>query len=225
MKNLFLVDEAIAKALNPSAKFIESIDASIVLAKGKNSKASVRGAFILPNSTGKVKSTVAVIVDAADLAAAQDFGADILGSSELIDTIAKDRKLEANFCLCTSEMVPKVAKVARILASSDLMPSVKSGTVISIKDMPNVIQSIKRGSFVKYKSDKGGVLNIKIGDRSSSVECIKQNLSSLLNYIVNEKMQADSATAIASIFSSVYLNSTMGKSFPIDFMSLLKGKR
>lgn len=43
MKNLFLVDEAIAKALNPSAKFIESIDASIVLAKGKNSKASVRG--------------------------------------------------------------------------------------------------------------------------------------------------------------------------------------
>lgn len=122
-------------------------------------------------------------------------------------------------------MVPKVAKVARILASSDLMPSVKSGTVISIKDMPNVIQSIKRGSFVKYKSDKGGVLNIKIGDRSSSVECIKQNLSSLLNYIVNEKMQADSATAIASIFSSVYLNSTMGKSFPIDFMSLLKGKR
>ncbi|MEK9158706.1 MAG: 50S ribosomal protein L1, partial [Patescibacteria group bacterium] len=94
----------------------------------KKGEEQVRGTLVLPNAFGKSKKIIA-FVDSNQEKEAKDAGADIVGGEELIAEIAKSGKINFEVAVATPSMMPKLAKVARILGPKGLMPNPKTETV------------------------------------------------------------------------------------------------
>ena len=112
-----------------NTKLSESIDVSlkINLKKIKGADNSLRTVVELPNGNGK-KIKVAVLCDENKSAEAKKSGAEIFGSDDLIKKISSG-KIEFDKLICTPNMMPKMAKLGKILGPKGLMPNPKLGTV------------------------------------------------------------------------------------------------
>ena len=58
---------------------------------------------------------------------AREAGADIVGAEELVDEVVRGR-LAFERCLATPDLMPVLAKAARVLGPKGLMPNVKRGS-------------------------------------------------------------------------------------------------
>ena len=198
---------------NANAKFIESVDLSfkINLKKVKSADASLRTAIELPNGSGK-KIKVAVLCDENKLSDAKKSGAEVFGSDDLIKKISSG---EINFdkLICTPSMMSKMGKLGKILGPKGLMPNPKLGTVSD--DIVSTVKKIKN-KLVEVKNDKDGNIGVSIGRKSFATKQILENLKSIFENLKKEK---------SSIFNSenikkIYLSSTMGLSFKINFKDI-----
>jgi len=88
----------------------------------------VRGSVVLPHGLGKPIKVV-VFAEGEDAKKAEEAGADVVGGEELINKILKEEWTDFDVAIATPEMMPKVAKLGRILGPRGLMPSPKTGTV------------------------------------------------------------------------------------------------
>ena len=196
-----------------NTKFEESIDLSfkVNLKKIKEADSSIRTVLELPNGNGK-KYRVAVLCDDSKLSEAKKSGADIVGSEDLLNKISS-KEIKFDKLVCTPSMMPKIGKLGKILGPKGLMPNPKLGTVSD--DLVNTVNKI-RNKFAELKNDKDGNLSMSIGRKSFTVKKILENL----NYVF-ENLKKDKPNMINSVnVKKIYLASTMGPSFKINFKDI-----
>jgi len=205
----YSVDEAMATLKNlKSAKFDETVEVALNLnVDPRHADQMVRGSVVLPNGTGK---TVRVAVFAKDAKAdeAKAAGADLVGSTDLIESIQAGN-IDFDIVISTPDMMGVLGKVARILGPKGLMPNPKTGTVTM--DVAKAVENAKGGQ-VNFRVDKKGNIHAGIGKISFSEEQIKENFVTLLETI----NKAKPASAKGRYITNAAISLTMSPSITLD---------
>nr|YP_011006536.1 50S ribosomal protein L1 [Halosiphon tomentosus]WAM63681.1 50S ribosomal protein L1 [Halosiphon tomentosus] len=195
-----------------NANFIESIEAHISLSiDPKYSDQQLRSTLILPKGTGKTKR-IAVLMPLEVITPEYKELADIIGSDDLIETITKG-DLDFDILISTPDMMPKLAKLGRILGPKGLMPSPKAGTVTT--DIRVTLEEFKKGK-VEYRADKTGIVHLLIGKSDFTESDLLENLAAVYNSIENNKPSG----VKGRYFKTFHICSTMGPSIQIDISGL-----
>ncbi|MCX7647816.1 MAG: 50S ribosomal protein L1 [Elusimicrobiales bacterium] len=203
LEKKYTVEEAV-KLLKEkaNAKFDETIELHVKLGiDPKKADQNVRGTTPLPHGTGK-KIRVAVIAKGEKLMEAKDSGADIVGSTELIDEISKG-KIDFDVLVVTPDLMKDVAKLGKVLGPKGLMPNPKTGTVTF--EIGAVVKEIKAGR-VEFKNDAYGIIHVGCGKKSFSENALVENVKTVIDAIIKAKP----STSKGKYINSVYLSSTMG---------------
>lgn len=152
----------------------------------KGASESVRGLVQLPEGAVKTPK-VAVLTE------------------DLIEKIAKDKKTEFDILIAPKNLMPKIAKIAKVLGPQGKMPSPKAGTVV---DNPEeVVEKIKSGR-VEFRADKQNIIHIALGKVSWSEEKILENAKAIIGALPKAKIMGISISA------------TMGPGVKVDLGSI-----
>ncbi|MBU0579620.1 MAG: 50S ribosomal protein L1 [Candidatus Margulisbacteria bacterium] len=196
------------------SKFDGTIELSINLGVDpKQSDQQVRGTVSLPHGLGK-KIVVVVIAKGDKAKEAEDAGADVVGTEELIQKI-EGGWTEFDVLIATPDMMAKVGKLGKILGRKGLMPSPKGGTVTA--DVGKAVKEFKAGKL-EFKVDKQGIIHLPIGKVSFEAKKLEENYLAIYNAIVRAKPSGAKGVYIKSI----YLAPTMGPSVKVE--TIVKGE-
>ncbi|MEO2154122.1 MAG: 50S ribosomal protein L1 [Aquificae bacterium] len=170
----------------------------------------VRGSVVLPHGLGK-PIKVMVIASGEKIKEAEEAGADLVGGEELVDQILKGQVDVEQFdvVIATPDMMPKVARLGRILGPRGLMPNPKTGTVTT--EVAKAIQEAKKGR-VEFRVDKAGNVHMPAGKISFDKEKLIENIKTAINAIVNARPPGAKGQYIRNIALSL----TMGPSVKLD---------
>jgi large subunit ribosomal protein L1 len=190
------------------AKFDESVELHIRLGiDPKQSDQIVRGIITLPNGTGKTRK-IAVIAKGEKQKEAQSAGADLVGSDDLIEDIAKG-KMDFDVLVATPDIMKDLSKVAKILGPKGLMPNPKAGTVTF--EISNTVSELKKGR-VEYKNDSFGIIHVAVGKASFDNQKLVDNIKVLVEAVVKAKPSSSKGQYIKSLS----ISSTMGPGIFVD---------
>ena len=196
-----------------TTKFVESVEFHANLnIDPKYADQQLRTTVTLPHGIGK-RLRIAVLTNDDNFNEATDAGADIVGSDDLIEDILK-ANIEFDLLIATPNMMPKLAKLGRILGPKGLMPSPKSGTVTNT--LKATITEFKKGKF-EYKADKTGIVHINFGKSDFAEIQLIENLQAL--YLSIEKNRPSGVKG--KYFKSLFICTTMGPSIKLDLNSFL----
>ncbi|MDR1087877.1 MAG: 50S ribosomal protein L1 [Coriobacteriales bacterium] len=191
-----------------SARFDETVEVHIRLGiDTRQADQQVRGSISLPNGTGK-EVRVAVFAESDKAREAEEAGADLVGSDELVAQI-QGGMLDFDATVATPDQMSKVGKLGRILGTRGLMPNPKLGTVTN--DIARIVSELKAGR-VEYRADRYGICHVPIGKVSFDAESLVENYGALLDEILRVKP----AAAKGRYLKSITLASTMSPGIPLD---------
>lgn len=211
-KPLYKLEEAL-KLLKETAtaKFQETVELHASLnINPKYPNQQLRATVTLPYGTGN-KIKIAALVPESEIQNAEKAGAELTNSSQLIIDINKGL-INFDVLITTPEMMPKLAKLGRILGPKGLMPSPKSGTVTN--NIEETILDFKKGKF-EYKADKTGVVHIPFGKAKFNESELIQNVFTLYNSILNNRPLG----VKGKYFKNIFICSSMGPSIKVDLAS------
>lgn len=171
---------------------------------------NVRSTVVLPAGSGKTIK-VAVLAEGDEALAAKKAGADLVGTDEIFQQLDKEQ-INFDSLIASPEMMPKLAKYAKLLGPRGLMPSPKSGTVAS--NSAKAVYETKSGK-VEYRVDQDGIVHLGFGKVSLGPAKLTQNLDAVLASI----KAAKPASLKGNYIKSLFVSSTMSPSIRINLQS------
>lgn len=197
-----------------TAKFNESMELHIRLGVDpRHADQQVRSTVGLPHGTGVTKR-VLVLATGEKVKEAEDAGADIVGSEDLVQKIAGGW-MDFDAVIATPDMMKSVGRLGKVLGPRGLMPSAKTGTVTF--DLANAIQEIKAGR-VEFRVDKAGIVHNSVGKKNFTPDALFENAKVLLQAV----QKARPASVKGTYIKSISLTSTMGPGISIDPVAAVK---
>jgi large subunit ribosomal protein L1 len=191
-----------------TAKFVESVEFHANLnIDPKYADQQLRTTVTLPNGVGK-QTRIAVLTNEENFEEAKSAGADRVGNDELIEQITQGN-LNFDLLIATPNMMPKLAKLGRVLGPKGLMPSPKSGTVSSTLEA--TITEFKKGKF-EYKADRTGIVHVSFGKTDFTNNQLLENLTALYKSIEQNRPSG----VKGKYFKSLFICTSMGPSIKLD---------
>ena len=191
-----------------SAKFDETVEAHFRLGiDTRKADQNLRGTVSLPNGSGKTVR-VAVFAEGEAARAAEEAGADIVGSDDLVADIQAGQ-IDFDAAVATPDQMGKVGRLGKILGPRGLMPNPKLGTVTP--DVAKAINELK-GGRVEYRADRYGIAHVVLGKTSFTVEQLCQNYG----VVYDEILRMKPSTAKGKYVKSITVASTMSPGVPVD---------
>lgn len=143
----------------------------------------INASLVLPHGTGK-KTTVAIADD------------------KLIEEVDKG-KISFDVLLATPAMMPKLARVAKILGPRGLMPNPKNGTISNNPE--RLALSFAKGQINFKTESQAPIIHLTVGKLSMEDKKLADNIQAVLSAIGSEKIK------------NVTLKSTMSPGIRINF--------
>jgi len=174
----------------------------------------VRGSVVLPHGLGK-ELKVLVITQGEKVKEAEEAGADYVGGEDIIEKILKENWLDFDVVIATPDMMPKVAKLGRILGPRGLMPNPKVGTVTT--NVAKAVEEAKKGR-VEFKVDKTGNLHVPIGKISFDDQKLIDNAIEVIETV--QKLKPSGLKG--QYMKNLVIKTTMSPSVRLDLASIQK---
>ena len=207
--NLYTPSQAVGLARETSiTKYDSTVEVSLSLGVDpRKADQAIRGVVNLPHGTGKT-ARVLVFAGGERAEEARAAGADIVGSDELIDEVAKGR-LDFDAVVSTPDLMGKVGRLGKVLGPRGLMPNPKTGTVTT--DVTKAINDIKGGK-IEFRVDKNSNLHFIIGKASFSQEALLENYVAAME----EVMRAKPSSSKGRYVKKATISTTMGPGIKVD---------
>lgn len=206
---LYSAPEAIALAQEiNSSKADPTVEVAMRLSVDpRKADQMVRGTVNLPNGTGKT-ARVVVFAQGDKAAAAEEAGADFVGSDDLIARVAGGWT-DFDAAVATPDMMGKVGRLGKVLGPRNLMPNPKTGTVTM--DVAKAVGDIKGGK-IDFRVDRNANLHFIIGKASFTQEQLVENFRAAVEEIVRLKPSSSKGRYI----SKLTVATTFGPGVPVD---------
>ncbi len=166
------------------ANFDSTVEIHIhVKSKGKKgSEEAQRGVVHLPHGTGKTPRIA-------------------IANEELIEKVSSTKRADFDILIATPELMPALAKVAKILGPVGKMPNPKYGTVTQNPDeLKKEIEAGRR----EWRADAGNNIHLPIGKLSWDEKKLNENLAVVFAAVPSTKI------------ASATLSATMGPGIPLE---------
>ena len=191
-----------------TTKFVESVELHANLnINPKYADQQLRTTVTLPHGVGK-QTRIAVLTNEENFGEAKSAGADIVGNDDLIEQITQGN-INFDLLIATPNMMPKLAKLGRVLGPKGLMPSPKSGTVSST--LESTLTEFKKGKF-EYKADRTGIVHVNFGKINFTDNQLIENLKTLYKSIEQNRPSG----VKGKYFKSLFICTSMGPSLKVE---------
>src|ERR1700752_5217609 len=195
-----------------TAKFDETIEVAMNLGVDpRHSDQMVRGVVNLPNGSGR-SVRVGVFARGAKADEAKAAGADVVGAEDLVEK-GQGGTIEFDRSIATTDMMPLVGRLGKVLGPRGLMPNPKVGTVTM--DVTSAVKGAKGGS-VEFRVEKAGIVQAGVGKASFSEQKLVENVRALADAVTKAKPAGAKGTYI----QRVAVSSTMGPGVKVEPGSL-----
>jgi large subunit ribosomal protein L1 len=192
------------------ANFDETVELHLKLGVDpRHADQQVRGVVVLPHGLGKPVH-ILVFAEGDDARAAEEAGADYVGSDELIQQI-QGGWLDFDVTIAIPSMMGKVGRLGRILGPRGLMPSPKAGTIVQADQLSDLIRETRLGR-VEFRVDRTSNLHVPFGKLSFPKEKLWDNMAAVMEAI----KQARPPAAKGRYIQKITLTSCMGPGIKVD---------